>query len=158
MTWDSNRPGIKVAEAVRRAVRRRDGDRCQLRYEGCTGYYQELDHIIGIAARGLQRRETVNDPDELQCVCKACHKQKTAWQAKVGRGLGAREPERSLWLGPVTLPAGFRYAPRAVEGDGRAMTCEDTPGEGSPSAPVGQPVGIGALIPPQSGTFSEAAE
>ncbi|SBS78211.1 hypothetical protein MHPYR_520048 [uncultured Mycobacterium sp.] len=154
MTWDSNRPGIKVPEAVRRAVRRRDGDRCQLAYDGCTGYYQELDHIVGIAARGLQRRETVDDPNELQCVCKACHKQKTAWQAKIGRGLGALEPERSLWLGPVALPAGFRYAPRVSD----ELTYTDTPpGQGSPPTLLGQPVGIGALIPPDSGDFQGAA-
>ena len=87
--------------------------RCQLGYEGCTGWYEELDHIEGVAARGLPRRVTEASPDEFQCVCRPCHKRKTQWQAQQARGLGMREPEPSNRTGPVTLPAGFRYAPAA---------------------------------------------
>lgn len=113
MVWQGQEgSGDHVPIAVRRAVRRRDGDTCQLGYAGCTGQYQELDHIDGIAARGVLRTSALT-VDELQCVCRSCHKVKTQWQAKVGRGLGTPEPVRSNTIGRVPLPDGFRYAPPA---------------------------------------------
>lgn len=119
MTWQGQEgSGDHVPIAVRRAVRRRDGDTCQLGYEGCTGQYQELDHIDGLAARGGVLRTSALTIDELQCVCRSCHKVKTQWQAKVGRGLGTSEPLRSNTIGRVSLPDGFRYAPRQHVTDG----------------------------------------
>lgn len=102
--------GSDVPKAVRRAVRLRDQDTCQLGYDCCTGTYEELDHIIGVAARGVDRMDTLT-VEELQCVCRPCHKRKTQWQAQQGRALGKREPERDHRLGQVLLPNAFRYAP-----------------------------------------------
>ncbi|DAZ90336.1 TPA_asm: HNH endonuclease [Mycobacterium phage prophiFSQJ01-1] len=86
MVWsgDGRGTGTDVPASVRRAVRIRDGDQCQLRYDGCTGDYEELDHIEGVAERGVDRRRTLT-VDELQCACRWCHKQKTAKQAARGR-------------------------------------------------------------------------
>ncbi|AZG44818.1 hypothetical protein D7316_01409 [Gordonia insulae] len=116
MPWQGTGAGTgsHIPRRVRRAVILRDQGLCQLGYEGCTGFYQELDHVVGVAVRGVERTHTLT-VEELQCVCRACHKRKTAWQAKAGRGLGEREPQRDHRLGRVALPTGFRYAPELHE-------------------------------------------
>lgn len=146
MPWQGNGRGTSthIPRRVRRAVILRDQGQCQLGYVGCTGVYEELDHVVGVAARGLDRMQTLT-VDELQCVCRPCHKKKTAWQAKVGRGLGECEPERDHRRGAVALPSGFRYAPRTTPG-----------GDPLPGARPA-PVGIGAEMVPHSGDLKGAA-
>ena len=78
-----------------RAVRARDSDTCQLRYKGCTFNYEQIDHIRNIASRNMTRREARDayGVDDLQCVCKSCHKIKTMREARVGQPF-RRESER----------------------------------------------------------------
>lgn len=95
MVWagDGRGTGTNVPASVRRGVRIRDNDECQLRYDGCTGVYEELDHKDGVAQRGIDRRMTLT-VDELQCACRPCHKKKTARQAAQGRSRKRyRDPE-----------------------------------------------------------------
>jgi 5-methylcytosine-specific restriction protein A len=101
MTWQGTGEGTGtgVPAAVRRRVRLRDNDLCQLRYPGCTGSYQDLDHKDNVAARGISRRQA-NTVDELQCVCRACHKVKTQREAAIGRAAWKRRPERHPGLLP----------------------------------------------------------
>lgn len=147
--WQGNGRGTgnHVPAAVRRAVRRRDGDTCQLGYTGCTGKYEELDHIEGVAARGVDRLNTLT-VDELQCACRHCHRIKTQWQAKVGRGLGTPEPLRANNIGTVpTMPPMFRYAPPQVVANAEsALTSGYTPGGIPLPTPTPATVGIASRI------------
>lgn len=92
--WENNRPQNRVRVAVVRAVRERDGDTCQLRFAGCTGAYEELDHIVNVASSGLDRRAGAETADDLQCVCRHCHNIKTQAEARTARGISKRTPER----------------------------------------------------------------
>jgi 5-methylcytosine-specific restriction endonuclease McrA len=58
-------------QKVRLAVLERDGWTCQLRYEGCTGRAEEVDHIIPRQFGG-----PMFDPDNLRAVCATCHDQR----------------------------------------------------------------------------------
>ena len=100
-----------IPSSVRRAVRRRDGDQCQLRYPGCIGIYQQLDHRDNLASRGVRRIDDKPTAEDLQCVCVPCHKIKTSAEAQRGRGLAPRHVERDHRLGTVDLPSTFRYRP-----------------------------------------------
>lgn len=60
-----------IAARVRLAVLERDGWTCQLRYDGCTGRAEEVDHIIPRAAGG-----PMFDPGNLRAVCRNCHRQR----------------------------------------------------------------------------------
>lgn len=96
MTWAKgpNRAS-RVPAAVRRAVRSRDHDRCQLAYPGCTGWYEQLDHRINLATLGLSRQAPeANTVDLLQCVCTHCHTVKTRREAMDGRTWWKRQPEQ----------------------------------------------------------------
>lgn len=100
-----------IPVAVQRAVRRRDGDECQLRYPGCTGVHEQFDHKVNLASRGIDRRNDKPKVADLQCVCVPCHKVKTQREAMVGRGLAPKPIEPDHRLGRVALPAAFRYRP-----------------------------------------------
>lgn len=100
--------GGDVPARVRRAVRQRDGDRCQLAYPGCTGKYQELDHVAGLADTGTHRSQALT-PDQLQCVCAHYHKIKTQARAMHGKGRYRRLPEPHPGLSGPPAPAGWRY-------------------------------------------------
>ena len=112
MTWqgDGLNTSSNIPAAVRRAVRRRDRDACQLGYVGCTGRYEVFDHTINVARLGMTRAQA-NTVDRLQCACRSCHQVKTQYEAAIGRGLGHDEPERDHRFGAVAMPAGFRYRP-----------------------------------------------
>jgi 5-methylcytosine-specific restriction endonuclease McrA len=64
---------------VRRRVLTRDGQRCQLTYDGCLGEATEVDHRIGVAAvlRAGGTRQQADDPSNLQSACSHCHAIKT---------------------------------------------------------------------------------
>lgn len=81
-TWGKR--GVPTHTRIR--VLERDEWQCQLGYDGCTYHATEVDHIIGVAALGVDRAQA-NDADGLQSVCAACHARKTeaqrmtAWRA-----------------------------------------------------------------------------
>lgn len=112
MAWQGDGRGTSsnIPAAVRRYVRRRDRDTCQLGYAGCTGKHEVFDHTINVKRLGLPRELTLT-PDHLQSACRHCHKIKTQHEAAVGRGLGPFEPERDHRVGRVELPPSFRYRP-----------------------------------------------
>lgn len=71
-------------EHTRRRIARRDGNRCQLGYDGCLGVAPlgqggETDHVIPTADGG-------DDTDaNLQHVCSPCHRIKTGREARAHR-------------------------------------------------------------------------
>ena len=97
MTW-AKQSGNRIPAGVRRAVRQRDSDRCQLALPGCTGWYEDIDHINNLARLGISRSDQRgNYMANLQCVCKPCHNQKTQAEAMHGRTWWKRQPERPPW-------------------------------------------------------------
>ena len=86
---------------VRADVLERDGYQCQLGYPGCLGEASEVDHIISIAATGTARRDAL-DADWCAAVCSACHRRKTAQEAKAGRNRRRCPPYRH----PADWPVG----------------------------------------------------
>lgn len=89
MTWSGSRG---VPRHIRRQVIARD-EVCQLRYSGCTGNIDEVDHIVNVARLGV-RREDANQLDNLQGVCAPCHRIKTRRESNEGRRRWKRSPER----------------------------------------------------------------
>lgn len=81
-----------VPAKVRRRIINRDKE-CQLGFVGCTVTIDEVDHIINVASRGLERERDV-DPNNLQGVCKHCHHIKSQAEALAGRTVWKRKPER----------------------------------------------------------------
>jgi 5-methylcytosine-specific restriction protein A len=69
---------------TRLLVLQRDRHQCQLRYDGCTGYATEVDHIDGIATTGIPRPQALN-PERLRAVCHPCHTNRTQQQAATAR-------------------------------------------------------------------------
>lgn len=96
MSWREPNVSNRIPNAVRRAVRERDGNECQLRYDGCTFEGEEIDHIVNVASTGVGRQEVNRrvTADELQVVCRACHARKTAREISVGRNAWKRQRER----------------------------------------------------------------
>ena len=66
-------------QRVRQQVLDRDNHQCQLRYDGCTGRAEQVDHIIPRAAGG-----SLYDDRNCRAVCKSCHKQRPAIQTHYG--------------------------------------------------------------------------
>ena len=69
----------------------RDGV-CRLQYHGCTQAIEEIDHIINVARIGIDRREA-NDINNLQGVCKRCHRVKTNAESAAARNRWKRKLE-----------------------------------------------------------------
>jgi len=85
MTWGSGRERSYIPERIKRQVRRRDDNTCQLRYPCCTGEADEFDHIYSIKELGISRSDRrAVDPNNLRCVCIPCHRQRTQQQAQAG--------------------------------------------------------------------------
>lgn len=57
---------------VRPAILARDGYRCRIRGQGCTGEATEVDHIVPPAKGGA-----VYDPTNLRAACKPCNSSKS---------------------------------------------------------------------------------
>lgn len=64
---------------IRLSVLTRDGHRCRLRLDGCTGHAEQVDHLLNVARGGS------DDASNLVSACKSCHRTKTAAEAKAGR-------------------------------------------------------------------------
>jgi len=96
MSWVERGVSNRIPVSVRRAVRERDGNECQLRYDGCTFVAEEIDHVVNVASTGMGRQQVNRrvTADDLQCVCRSCHRVKTAREISVGRNAYKRRSER----------------------------------------------------------------
>lgn len=82
MAWTNGGPGSNIPAATKRAVRQRQGDRCNtIDPQVCTGRIDEYDHIINVASSGLDRAHA-NDANGIQGLCAPCHKVKTQREAR----------------------------------------------------------------------------
>lgn len=61
------RPRGNAFEPTRQRVLQRDGRRCQIRLDCCTGYADVVDHIIHLSAEGS------DDDSNLRAACRACN-------------------------------------------------------------------------------------
>lgn len=84
-TGSSHRTRTPGHRNRRSAVLARDKERCQLRYEGCTGKATEADHIVNIESGGAE------DVANMQAVCSTCHKQKTAQESAAARRVNQKK-------------------------------------------------------------------
>jgi 5-methylcytosine-specific restriction endonuclease McrA len=75
-----------VREALRLQVFERDGWRCRIRGPRCTGYAEELDHIVPRHQGGA-----LLDPDNCRAACLICNR---------GRRYRRRRAERPAAPGP----------------------------------------------------------
>lgn len=94
MAWANGGAGSKIPTAIKRTVRQRQGGTCNT-YDPrvCTGCIDEFDHIHNVKRLGIQRAEA-NDCNNIQGLCKPCHKRKTQHEAHEGRTRGRRKPPR----------------------------------------------------------------
>lgn len=85
MPWANDQPGSHIPARMKRDIRDRQGDRCNTYSPAiCTGSIDEFDHITNIARLGIDRRDA-NNPDNLQGLCKPCHRAKTQTESNRGR-------------------------------------------------------------------------
>ena len=94
-------PSRHIPAAIRSQVLRRDGWRCQLRYEDiCLGAANQVDHRIAANLGGG------DDLGNLQSACRPCHQRKTSADALAARGFGAQSQAGE--------PVGSLFRPRAA--------------------------------------------
>lgn len=94
MTWESGGPGSHIPEKSKRAVRKRQGNRCNtIDPKVCTKVVEEFDHIVNVKKLRIDRKHA-NDPALLQGLCRACHAKKTQAEAQEGRKKHLRKPPR----------------------------------------------------------------
>lgn len=62
-----------IPKLVKNLVLKRDGDKCQIGYMGCTGYASGCDHRAGRGAGGSM---VLNAPSNLIAACWSCNWQK----------------------------------------------------------------------------------
>jgi len=85
MAWEgSTRNQAWVPRTTRAHVMKRDQHQCQIKYEGCTGNAQVVDHIKPVAQGGT------HEPANLQAACEWCNEEKN-------------KIERGTWKRPSTL-------------------------------------------------------
>lgn len=89
MAWAGARG---VPRHIRQQVINRDGT-CQLRFPGCTADIDEIDHIVNVARLGIARADA-NQLENLQGVCKPCHRIKTRQEARSGQNRWKRQAEQ----------------------------------------------------------------
>ena len=94
MPWANGNPPSHIPAQVKRIVRNRQSNRCAT-YNAmvCTGQLDEFDHVINIKRLGVERHEA-NDPDNIQGLCKPCHRSKTRAESQAGRNNWKRTPEQ----------------------------------------------------------------
>jgi 5-methylcytosine-specific restriction endonuclease McrA len=75
---------------LRRAVRQRDGGRCQLQLAGCTGLATQADHKQEPGPPALGRDDLFFDIANLQASCRSCNvaKRNTRTATLAGQALG----------------------------------------------------------------------
>lgn len=100
MSWDRNRPKTYIPQAVKRFVRARAGDECELRLVGyCrVDYKLAYDHFGEPGKDGVTESggpdKVSNDPEHIRLVCEPCHNQHTQQQARRGQNAWKLQPER----------------------------------------------------------------
>ena len=60
--WDNAPGGRGVPRAQRLRILQRDGYQCQLRYPGCAGHADEVDHVKNMASYGGADRANADHP------------------------------------------------------------------------------------------------
>jgi len=68
-------PRGRQFERLRQAILARDGWRCQLQLDGCTGTADVVDHITPLSRGGQPR-----DPANLAAACSPCNRRKSDQQ------------------------------------------------------------------------------
>ncbi len=66
-------------QRIRQRILERDGYRCQLQLEGCTGTGEVIDHVLNVARGGS------DDHENLRAACRACNECKRRTEARMGR-------------------------------------------------------------------------
>lgn len=102
MTWARNRPTTHIPAAVKRFVRGRAGDECELRLVGVcrVDYNLQYDHYgqPGVTPDGVAESGgpalVSNDPEHVRLVCEPCHNVHTQQQARRGMNAWKLQPER----------------------------------------------------------------
>jgi 5-methylcytosine-specific restriction protein A len=79
---------------VRQQVLERDDHRCQLRYPGCRGRADEVDHGVDVAMGGA-----LYDVDNCRAVCGACHRRRSNAKRQRSR----QSPPSQEWPTPKAL-------------------------------------------------------
>ena len=82
MAWDNGGPGSKIPVAIKNTVRDKQQDRCNtIDPTVCIGRIDEFDHITNVKTLGIERSQA-NDPNNIQGLCRPCHKVKTQCEAR----------------------------------------------------------------------------
>lgn len=82
MTWVNGGKGSHIPDTVKRVVRARQHNRCNIYHPDiCTGHIDEFDHIINIKTLKVERH-LANDLNNIQGLCTPCHKAKTQTEAQ----------------------------------------------------------------------------
>jgi 5-methylcytosine-specific restriction protein A len=77
---DTNRTGTAAHKARRVRVLKRDGHRCQIRYDVCIGIATHLDHVISLGQGGADA------DDNCVAACQPCHARKSSAEGHAARG------------------------------------------------------------------------
>ena len=93
MAWANGGPGSKIPAAIKRTVRQQQHDTCRtIDPTVCTGAIDEYDHIVNVKTLGINRPDA-NDENNIQGLCKPCHKVKTQREATAGHNRWKRPVE-----------------------------------------------------------------
>lgn len=95
MAWDNSKSyGSRAWRKLRAEILERDGHQCQLGLPGCTVEATEVDHIVGVAAMGVDRNSpAAHNPANLQASCHRCNMVKAGRQSAQARTKWKRQPE-----------------------------------------------------------------
>ena len=88
---------------LRKAVRQRDGNVCQIRLPGCKGIATQVDHVVEPGPPHLKRDAQFFDANNLQAACRSCNVAKR----NARRNKLAREAEAQA----VTPKGRFQFPP-----------------------------------------------
>lgn len=98
MTWTNRAPASNIPARIKRDVRQRQHEQCAtIAPKVCTGAIDEFDHIINVKTLGIDRAEA-NDPNNIQGLCRPCHKVKTQQESLAARNRGRRTPTPHIGL------------------------------------------------------------
>jgi 5-methylcytosine-specific restriction protein A len=99
VSWQGSARKARLPEdwgPIRRDVLQRDGHRCRIRTEGCTGRATEVDHLVPGDDHSL---------GNLRAACTTCHGRKSS-----AEGVAARARLRALRARPLERHPGSRGA------------------------------------------------
>ncbi len=119
---DSRRSGTTAHKARRLRVLRRDGYRCQLRYEGCSGMATDMDHVVSLAEGGA------DSDDNSAGSCPSCHAKKSSIEGHRARGRTVADPNHVATQSDPPM----RVEPMRVEPEMPSDATRSTPKSGIP--------------------------